>query len=98
MLIREYFDKAIEKMIQEARNAGKPNITVTAVDLHKMVLCEYCEHPNKYPGQNHRMPMCCAAMRKAMQEQNGDCIVSQPPEGDGASLEIAYNLTKMSTQ
>ena len=95
MLIQENFDSTVEKMIREARDAGKSSITVTAQDLHKMVLCEHCEHPNKYPGPNHRIPMCCAAMRKVMQEQSGDHIVYEPPCGEGASLEITYNLTSM---
>ena len=40
------------------------------------------------------MRLCCMVMRESMQEQNGDYVVNEPPQGDGASLEITYNFDR----
>jgi hypothetical protein len=45
-----------------------------------------------YPGNNHRMPVCCAAMRAEMRA--GDNIVRAPPSGDGANVVIEYRLPR----
>ncbi len=41
-----------------------------------------------YPGKNHRMPICCKAMRSLM--ASDDMILYQPSKGNGASLTVRY--------
>lgn len=41
-----------------------------------------------YPGNNHRMPVCCEVMYKNM--KGTDYVLSAPPKGNGASLNIRY--------
>jgi 5-methylcytosine-specific restriction protein A len=57
---------------------------VTAGDLHRSV--------GGYPGQHHRMPVCCRAMRSALTQE--DTILAQPPKGDGATLAISYRIPR----
>jgi 5-methylcytosine-specific restriction protein A len=59
---------------------------MSAGDLHRRV--------GDYPGNDHRMPVCCGVMRDAMDEDVGDAIVSSPPSGDGASLLVRYVLPR----
>lgn|GEM_PF-628488 len=80
------FRLALQEIKDKAANEGRSSVVVTAGALHRIV--------GGYPGPHHRMPMCCQAMRAAM--QRGDAIVAQPPKGNGASLEIAYSLSPRS--
>ncbi|BCR35200.1 HNH endonuclease [Mariniplasma anaerobium] len=41
-----------------------------------------------YPGRNHRMPICCKAMRDLMSDK--DQIIYEPKKGNGATLTIRY--------
>ncbi len=43
-----------------------------------------------YPGPSHKVPVCCRAMRSAM--ENGDREIESPPSGSGASLTVEYRL------
>jgi 5-methylcytosine-specific restriction protein A len=45
-----------------------------------------------YPGENHRMPVCCEVMRSTMAP--GDQVVETPPSGKGAALTIRYRLPR----
>lgn len=55
-------------------------IDVNAGSIHREV--------GGYPGNGHRMPVCCAVMRRMM---NGDdAIIASPPRGNGASLTVRY--------
>lgn len=69
---------------QKARavRGGKVVLSLSSGDLHRLV--------GGYPGNNHRMPVCCSVMRSEM--RSGDQIVSEPPKGAGASLVISYKL------
>ncbi len=80
---KEEFRREIRRQKAEARNAGKPHIDIRSGDLHKKI--------GGYPGPDHRMPVCCAAMRDEM-EGTGDSILAQPPKGDGANLLIRYRV------
>jgi hypothetical protein len=77
---REGFQEALDELFAFANEKGLRAITVRAGELHRLV--------GAYPGQNHRMPACCAVMRDFMRP--GDEVISAPPKGDGASLEIRY--------
>jgi hypothetical protein len=82
------FRDALTEMLTEAARRGDVTATVRAGDLHKRV--------GGYPGPNHRMPVCCAAMRSLMGQD--DRIVQQPPKGNGANLVIEYQLPRQSAQ
>lgn len=80
MLNQDDFRQALGELFAFANEKGLSAITVRAGELHRLV--------GDYPGQNHRMPICCAVMRDFMRAK--DEIISAPPKGDGASLEIRY--------
>ena len=68
----------------EAEHSGRDHIEINAGELHRDV--------GDDPSSQHRMPMCCQAMRNELRE--GDEIVSSPPEENGASLTIRYRLPR----
>jgi len=70
---------------RRGRAAGFSYVGITAGALHRRV--------GGYPGTDHRMPVCCAAMRGVMGPS--DRIVEQPPSGNGASLLIQYALPRL---
>ena len=78
----EDFRSALLSLLDEAGRLGLSYVGITAGALHHRV--------GGYPGTDHRMPVCCAAMRGAMGPS--DRIVEQPPSGNGASLLIQYDL------
>lgn len=81
---REDFTRALAGVFTEAERLDVSFIGLTAGALHRRV--------GGYPGDDHRMPACCRAMREAMSE--GDAIIHQPPRGDGASLLIRYSIPR----
>ena len=80
------FGRALEEILTTAQQSGRRAVTVSAAELHRRV--------GGYPGRAHRMPVCCAAMRKALRE--GDSIIAQPPKGNGPKLTIEYALPRRS--
>jgi hypothetical protein len=50
-------------MMNEALYVGKATVEINAGDLHRRV--------GGYPGQNHRMPMCCVVMLAAFAPDEG---------------------------
>ena len=80
---RQDFTAALSALLATARTSA-PFLDVRAGDLHRQV--------GGYPGHNHRMPVCCQAMRDLMQPN--DQILSQPPKGNGASLTIRYGFSR----
>jgi hypothetical protein len=79
------FRQALRERLMEAEAEGLPRIAIRAGDLHRAV--------GDYPGPNHRMPMCCSAMRSLMQP--GDRLLFEPPKGNGANLEVEYSLPRV---
>jgi len=77
----EDFRSTLEEIFSIAEITKLSGVVVKAGNLHRLV--------GDYPG-NHRMPICCNAMRQMMKE--GDEILAAPPKVDGASLEILYRL------
>jgi hypothetical protein len=75
------FLAAIRDIIDSAGRQGLETVQVRAGDFHREL--------GGYPSASHRMPVCCAAMRKAMGPR--DRIVQQPPKGDGANLIVEYH-------
>jgi 5-methylcytosine-specific restriction protein A len=78
------FHTPLREIYFSGEKRGLSKIAVNSGDLHRQV--------GGYPGPNHRMPMCCAAMRSEM--RNGDKIIQSPPKGNGASLTIEYQLPR----
>lgn len=83
-LTTEKFRRALTKLFSAAEDLGFTAVEVKAGNLHRRV--------GGYPGQDHRMPMCCEAMRQALASK--DVVVSEPPSGRGASLTIRYALPR----
>jgi hypothetical protein len=75
------FSTALAELLEE-RKSDKPFVDVNAGALHRNV--------GGYPGPNHRMPTCCAAMRAAL--KRGDMVLKEPRSGVGASLTLRYHL------
>jgi hypothetical protein len=84
MPTEEVFILELNRKFIEAEKQGHSFLQLTSGELHRSV--------GGYPGKNHRMPVCCNAMRKVMRLD--DIVVNQPPKGKGASLEIRYKLPR----
>ena len=80
MVKKDDFQEALDELFAFANEKGLRAITIRAGELHRLI--------GAYPGKDQRMPICCTVMREFMSP--GDEIVSAPPKGDGASLEIRY--------
>lgn len=65
------FRRALEEEFRLTTSLGRQCVEVNAGGLHRKV--------GGYPGHNHRMPVVCGVMYRAMQE--GDEILSRPPQG-----------------
>jgi hypothetical protein len=76
------FRRTILEAKAKARERGASTVDIRAGDLHRLV--------GGYPGNAHRMPVCCSVMRQEM--RNGDRVFSAPPKGAGASLTISYRV------
>jgi 5-methylcytosine-specific restriction protein A len=78
------FEKEIRRRWKEADERCNPHITIVAGELHRDL--------GGYPGPDHRMPTCCGVMARLM---NGhDAVVTSPPKGKGASLQVRYKLPR----
>lgn len=78
------FELALRAILHDANERGHGSLELSAGDLHAKV--------GGYPGRDHRMPSCCAAMRSLMAP--GDRFVYEPPRGDGARLTIEFELSR----
>jgi hypothetical protein len=77
------FRETLEEIFSIARTLKLSGIVVRAGYLHSLV--------GGYSNSNHRMPICCNAMRQLM--KSGDEVIYEPPSGQGASLEILYKFS-----
>jgi hypothetical protein len=80
----EDFSNALGEILTKAEELGLVAVEVKSGNLHRTV--------GGYPGNDHRMPACCDAMRKEMTYK--DRIVAEPSKGKGASLVIRYDLPR----
>lgn len=78
------FRRVLDTKLRTASASGADHLDVRAGELHRNL--------GGYPGPDHRMPTCCAAMRSAM--RSGDVVLAEPPKGTGASLTIRYRLPR----
>jgi len=84
MVTQEDFANEINAQIDRAAQQGRPHVEINAGELHRLL--------GGYPGPNHRMPVCCEAMRKI--QEPSDKLVFSPPEGNGASLTVRYSVPR----
>ncbi|MEM7685026.1 MAG: HNH endonuclease [Pseudomonadota bacterium] len=78
------FQKELDKLLREADELGFQAVEVNAGSLHRRV--------GGYPSQNHRMPLCCDAMRKRISD--GDYELPNDLKKDGASFAVRYALPR----
>ena len=78
------FQKELDSIFAFAEGKLLIAVVIKSGDLHRLV--------GDYPGADHRMPICCAVMRKNM--KNGDEVLSEPPSGAGATLTIKYQFPR----
>lgn len=83
-LTRERFAQDINARLQAAAAAQHSHLDVTSGDVHRSV--------GGYPGNSHRMPLCCSVMYQLMRP--GDVVLAAPPKGQGATLRIRYRLPR----
>ena len=78
------FRSTLKDRLTAAAKQGRAYVDIRSGDIHRQT--------GGYPGTDHRLPVCCKAMRAAM--KTGDMIRTEPPTGDGASLVIRYQLPR----
>lgn len=84
--ISRTFEEALDHLFVAALANGQSTARVHAGELHRTV--------GGYPGTNHRMPVCCAVMKRRMGA--ADSVLVSPPKGAGANLTIEYRLPRLS--
>ncbi len=80
----EDFQRTLNEIFRTAQSQGKTYIDVKSGDLHRRI--------GGYPGNNHRMPVCCDVMKRNM--KHVDELLQQPPKGQGATVIIRYKLPR----
>ncbi len=78
------FQGELDSLFASAQQKGESFVEIKSGDLHRSV--------GGYPGRSHRMPLCCAVMKKNMKAE--DEILQQPPSGQGATLIIRFRLPR----
>ena len=84
-LSQQHFLAKLNQIFAAKTNAGEKEVTITSGELHRLL--------GGYPGTNHRMPICCAAMREIFDESK-DTVLHSPESGIGATLTIRYALPR----
>ena len=75
--MRELFEKYVDTAIASMQS---DHIDIVSGDVHRAV--------GGYPGNNHRMPVCCEVMYDRMKGR--DEVLAAPPKGKGATVKIRY--------
>ena len=83
-MTRDAFRAQLAREFAKATAARRNHVDVQSGDLHRKV--------GGYPGNNHRMPVCCSVM--CAEKRARDVVLSSPPSGEGASLVIRYKLPR----
>ena len=84
MTTPEIFRSQLYAEFKNAEEKKQPYVDINSGNLHRTV--------GGYPGNNHRMPVCCEVMYAEM--RTGDQTLASPPKGKGASLTIRFNLPR----
>ena len=80
----ETFYKQLQTEFTNATKQGRSHVDINSGGLHRTV--------GGYPGTDHRMATCCNVMHGEVQP--GDRVITEPPQGKGASLTIRYKLPR----
>ena len=75
--MRELFEQHIDGKLASIQG---DYIDIVSGDVHRAV--------GGYPGNNHRMPVCCEVMYERV--KGDDEVIAAPPKGKGATLKIRY--------
>lgn len=78
------FRKELHDLLTSAEKLGFLAVEIKSGNLHRRV--------GGYPGQDHRMPICCEVMYSEMKP--ADSLISKPKSGQGASVVIRYQLPR----
>ena len=78
------FRAELRSQLAHAEERGAHHVDINSGKLHRQV--------GGYPGNQHRMPVCCDVLRAEM--ENADQVLKSPPKGKGASLTIRYFLPR----
>ena len=78
------FRRELFAQFARAESRGESSVIIRAGDLHESV--------GGYPGTDHRMATCSKVMHD--EKRAGDQVLTAPPSGKGASLEIKYKLPR----
>ncbi len=79
----ENFRELIQYIIEENKKLKNEFVDIKSGAIHTLL--------GSYPGRNNRMKTCCDVMYKFTEELSHN-IISSPPKGYGASLNIRYFL------
>ncbi len=83
-LTKDDFRRERDRRLAEATARRAPYLDLNAGELHRAL--------GDYPGENHRMPVCCDALYE--EQRLGDVTLAQPQKGKGASLTIRFKLPR----
>ena len=78
------FDSELESLLSKAESLGFHSVVISAGNLHRRV--------GEYPGANHRMPMCCDAMRRAMRAKDEE--LPNDLKKNGASYQVRFSFPR----
>lgn len=81
---KEEFSGELHSLLKKAEECGFVAVDVNAGNLHRRV--------GGYPGNDHRMPLCCEAIYSEM--GSSDKIVEKPDSGKGASVTVRFALPR----
>lgn len=84
-ITKDTFISELRKIFQRETESGSTEVTITASELHRIA--------GNYPGENHRIPLCCSAMRELFDEKK-DIIISESKKDNNALLTISYALPR----
>lgn len=84
MVNREQFQSELDSIFKVVQELGLSFVDVKSGDLHRLV--------GGYPGDDHRMPICCDVMHDNIWE--ADTVLEEPPKGKGATVIIRYQLPR----
>ncbi len=82
------FRRAIWAQFKRAENQGRPHVEINAGELYRTL--------GGYPpkrGEQHRMPLCCQAMRAELDAKR-DQVVHETASGQAPSLTIRYKIPR----
>ena len=71
---RQDFETEPQRRFTAAVAAGRSSIRIVSGELHTGV--------GGYPGQDHRMPLCCQGMKNATRGRRGFAESAERPGGD----------------